>query len=205
MSDLERVLSRLLHDLRSPMGVASGYLRLVRDGQLGSSEDVTRAIGKAQDALRAMAGVCGDATAWLDFDPASAPHAVALERFLGRIATHAATKLPGLALPNADRDGTLTLTFGDDRVAEAVVDLLAAVSTPSRLPCAAGIDGDTLWFAVEGPVPTEGQAVPAFDPWRSPGFAVPLAHRAIVQAGGRCEVAADAGQRLRVEFRLGRA
>lgn len=205
MTELERVLSRLLHDLRSPMGVASGYLRLVRDGQLGSSDDVTRAIGKAQDALRAMAGVCGDATAWLDFDPASAPHAVSLERFLSRMAIHAAAKLPGLALPAADRGGTLTLTFGDDRVAEAVVDLLAAVSTPSHLPCAAGIDGATLWFAVEGTVTTEGQAAPVFDPWRSPGFAAPLAHRAIVQAGGRCEVDVAAGQRLRVEFRLDRA
>jgi hypothetical protein len=199
MSELDRVLSRLLHDLRSPMGVASGYLRLVRDGQLGSADDVTRAIGKAQDALRAMAGVCGDATAWLDFEPASAARNVAVDRFLARVATHAATRL---ALP-AGGPSTLTLTFGEDRVAASVVDLLVAVSAPSQAPCAAGLDGGTLWFAVQAPVTAEGgAAVPAFDPWRLPGFAAPLAHRAIVQAGGRCGVVVDPGQRVRIEFTL---
>jgi hypothetical protein len=202
MTDLERVLSRLLHDLRSPMGVASGYLRLVRDGQLTGADDVTRALGKAQDALRAMAGVCGDATAWLDFEPAAAPHRVALARFLSRVATHAATRLPGLTLPPAGDAVTLTLTFGDDRVAGAVVELLATVSAPSQSPCAAGLDGGTLWFAVQSELEGQGHAPAAFDPWRFPGFAAPLAHRAVVQGGGRCGTAADAGQRLRVEFTL---
>lgn len=202
MSDLERVLSRLLHDLRSPMGVASGYLRLVHDGQLGSAEEVNRAIGKAQDALRAMAGVCGDATTWLDFDPASAPRRVGLDRFLGRVATHAATKLPGLGLPSDPGPAAMTLTFNDNRVAEAVVNLLVAVSTPSQAPCAAGADGTTLWFSVQGPVAAEGGVAPAFNPWRFPGFAAPLAHRAIVQAGGRCGVVVDPAQRVRIEFTL---
>lgn len=200
MSDLERVLSRLLHDLRSPMGVASGYLRLVRHGQLATAEDVTRAIGKAQDALRAMAGVCGDATAWLDFEPASAPRPIAVDRFLGRVAAHAATRLPALPVPPGGT-GTLTLAGGEDRVAGAVVALLVAASSPSQAPCAAGLDAGTVWFEVEAPAAGAGSDGPDFDPWRLPGFAAPLAHRAIVQAGGRCAVGIDTGQRLRIEFR----
>lgn len=196
MSDLERVLSRLLHDLRSPMGVASGYLRMVRDGMLGEPADVDRAIGKAQDALRVMSGVCGDATAWLDFEAAGAPRQVALERFLSRVATHASASLPNLAVPPADGAASVTLTFGDDRVAAAVVQMLAAVSATAQAPVAAGVDAGVLWFAVEGP----GTPGTPFDPWRFPGFAVPLAHRAIVQAGGRCGSAE--GQRVRIEFTL---
>lgn len=202
MSDLERVLSRLLHDLRSPMGVASGYLRMVRDGLLTGPDDVDRALGKAQDALRAMSGVCGDATTWLDFDAAGAPRQVALDRFLARVATHAATRLLSLPLPAPVPPATLTLTFADDRVAEAVASLLAAVSRPAPAPCAAGIDAGVLWFAVDAPAPADGEAPPPFDPWRFTGLAVPLAHRAIVQAGGRCEAGVGPGQRLRITFTL---
>ena len=66
MTEVERVLQELLHDLRTPLGVAQGYLRLIRDGRLAEGADRDRAIEQATAALADMARLCDTATAALD-------------------------------------------------------------------------------------------------------------------------------------------
>src|SRR5262245_47413155 len=78
MTDAERVLSLLLHDLRTPLGVAHGYLRLIRDARLPTPEDQDKAIVSTQQALSRMSRLCADATAYVaDADPATAADAPA--------------------------------------------------------------------------------------------------------------------------------
>ena len=51
MTDAERVLRILLHDLRTPIGVAQGYLRMMQDGRLTEAAETERAVAKALQAL----------------------------------------------------------------------------------------------------------------------------------------------------------
>lgn len=204
MTDLERVLSCLLHDLRSPLGVAGGYLRLLREGRLNSADDTERAIVKTQDALRVMTGLCADATAWLDLEPPPAPRRYEVVGFLALVGAHAESQMVPLDLPVPDAAAALTLTGHDDAVARAVAVLMGVVSSTGDRRCAA-ICGDThLCFSVRDATPP---AIPAaaFDPWRYRGLTAPLACRVIAEAGGRCVGGDDAQEPLRVEFTLDRA
>lgn len=201
MNDLERVLSCLLHDLRSPLGVAGGYLRLMREGRLAGADETARAILKTQDALRAMTALCADATAWLDLEPPPAPRRYPAAGFLALVGAHAESQMVPLDLPVPGPAAALTLTGHDDAVARAVAVLMGIVSSTGDRRCAA-VCGDThLCFSVRESAPGELPAA-AFDPWRYRGLAAPLAHRVIAEAGGRCASGVDAREPLRVEFTL---
>src|SRR5436190_18249869 len=70
MTDAERVLSLLLHDLRTPLGVAHGYLRLIRDDRLPTPHEREKAIAGTQQALSRISRLCADAGAFVaDEDP----------------------------------------------------------------------------------------------------------------------------------------
>ena len=62
-ADAEEVLAALLHDVRSPLGVAHGYVRMIREGRLPTDADRDRALEKTRDALGRMTELCNDATA----------------------------------------------------------------------------------------------------------------------------------------------
>lgn len=200
MTDLDRVLESLLHDLRSPLGVAGGYLRLLREQRLGSVEESERAIVKTQDALRTMTALCGEASEWLKAEPAGAPAAVAVDTFVAQLATECERqKVPLEARRGAT--GTVTLTAAPDRAVRAVVSLLALLTrdTAARahLEAAAG----ALRVAVVAAQPHPGDHDGPFDPWSYPGLAAALACRTITLAGGRC-LRGPGATIVRVEFDL---
>lgn len=201
MSDLERVLSCLLHDLRSPLGVAGGYLRLLREGRLASADETERAIAKTQDALRAMTGLCADATAWLDLEPPPPPKRYAAAGFLALVGAHAESQMLPLELPVPGPHVAVTLSGHDDAVARAVAVLIGVVASTGARRCAAVCGETELCFSVRDTAPSDFPAA-AFDPWRYRGLAAPLAHRVIAEAGGRCEGGVDAQEPLRVAFTL---
>lgn len=62
MDEIEKILSRLIHDLRSPLGVAVGYLRLIKADQLAADER-ERALTNTIEALGRMWRLCEDAEA----------------------------------------------------------------------------------------------------------------------------------------------
>ena len=201
MNDLERVLSCLLHDLRSPLGVAGGYLRLMREGRLASADDTERAIVKTQDALRAMTSLCADATAWLDLEPPTPPRPYPVPAFVAQVCAHAEAQMLPLDLPQSAPPAAITLTVPDDAVAHAVAVLIGVVAAIGTRRCTAQYGETHLWFSVRDDQPAEGAARP-FDPWRYRGLAAPLAERIITQAGGHCLGGASADEPLRVEFTL---
>jgi hypothetical protein len=201
MTDLERVLSSLLHDLRSPLGVAGGYLRLLREGRLTSADDTERALVKTQDALRMMTGLCADATSWLDLEPPPAPRRYALASFLALVGAHAESQMLTLDLPVPGPAVGLTLSGHDDAVARAVTVLIGAVAATGTRRCAAICSDTELCFSVRDPTAPEFPAG-AFDPWRYRGLAAPLACRVIREAGGRCVGGTATQEPLRVSFTL---
>src|SRR5688572_9361076 len=55
---LARVLNTVAHDVRTPLAVCQGYVRLLIDGRLKSAEDQGLALQRTKDALGAISALC---------------------------------------------------------------------------------------------------------------------------------------------------
>ena len=66
-AEMERMMHLLMHDLRSPLGVAQGYVSLLGGSEL-SAEDRVRALRGVTDAIARMARIVDDVSALLSPD-----------------------------------------------------------------------------------------------------------------------------------------
>lgn len=199
-ADLERVLDALLHDLRSPMGVAGGYLRLLREGRLPNPEDSDKAIAKAQDALRTMTALCAEAGEWLKEPPSDTEVIVTAGELLARIAAHAESAGVTLDVVEGDTAKQLTLKLEAERVAATVTAILRTAIGDGDGRCTARLAGDVLELMAVVP-DRRGPSEPGpFDPWAYPGMSTALSCRRLEQAGGRCRRGGGEGEVVRVEF-----
>jgi len=190
MTDAERVLAVLIHDVRTPLGVAHGYLRLVRADKLPSPEDRERALAGTQDALAKISRLCQEAGGFLE-DPRPGTARASARQLSERVAAVLAER--GVAVGALEPpDGSINVGTSMDRAAEAIATLLSvrAGRTPGIV---ARIDaGAAALRFICGPA-GDGAAVPAldgeerpFDPWQSPqALGVALAHRLVTGLGGR--------------------
>lgn len=58
--NLAQVLNTLAHEIRTPLSVSQGYLKLFLDGRLTNAEDTRRAMEQTRQALGALATYCVD-------------------------------------------------------------------------------------------------------------------------------------------------
>jgi hypothetical protein len=208
MSDADRVLSLLIHDLRTPLGVAHGYLRLIRAEKLPTAADRDRALAGTQEALAKISRLCADAGAFLE-DPAPPAGRAPARELVDRVA--AGLDERGIPLDEAaDAPGTVAAGASLDRLADAIVTLLA-----SRAPTALGATARIVVGPAElrlmcGRPPENGTGLdtdgadgaPPFDPWQSaPSLPVVLAHRVITGLGGRIWTL-DGGRRIALALPL---
>src|SRR6188508_1730991 len=63
-ADIERLMQLLMHDVRSPIGVAQGYVSLL-NGQALSAEDRGRALRGVTDAIARISALVEDVSALL--------------------------------------------------------------------------------------------------------------------------------------------
>ena len=123
MTDAERVLAVLIHDVRTPLGVAHGYLRLVRTDKLPSPEDRDRALAGTQDALAKISRLCQDAGGFLEDPPPGAVRAPA-RQLADRVAAVLAER--GVAVGDLELpDGSVNVGTSVDRAADAIATLLS--------------------------------------------------------------------------------
>jgi len=59
---MAQVLNTLAHEIRTPLAVSQGYLKLYVDGRLTTPEDQTRALRQTREALGVIAVLCADMT-----------------------------------------------------------------------------------------------------------------------------------------------
>lgn len=199
MSDLDRVLDALLHDLRSPLGVAGGYLRLLRENRMADADAADRAIGKTQDALRTMTALCGEAGEWLKDPPATTTVVLPADAFLSQVATAATARGIPLEVVPGPPDARVTLALDVDRVVQALASLLVA-TTRDGVPLCRATVAETVCVVVVVPNRRAADQPGPFDPWVHPGLTAALASRTLTQAGGRCRRGGDAGEVVRIEF-----
>ena len=58
--NLAQVLNTLAHEIRTPLAVSQGYLKLYLDGRLTDGDDTRRAFEQTRQALGALATLCVD-------------------------------------------------------------------------------------------------------------------------------------------------
>jgi signal transduction histidine kinase len=199
MTDAERVLNLLIHDLRTPLGVAHGYLRLIREQRLTTTDDRERALVGTQQALGRISRLCEEASAFL-----ASPGEAAQVRASGTlIVDRVVAQLRGRGIEPrqvaAEAAGRVTMRVGAgvERLAEAVTTVLATTAGESGSAVRIETEGAELRFVAAAETPPRAGAVP-FDPWRGHGLAIPLACRLVESVGGR--VASEQAGALTIVF-----
>jgi hypothetical protein len=198
MTDAERALAVLIHDVRTPLGVAHGYVRLIRADKLPTPDDRERALAGTQDALARISRLCQDAGAFLD-DP---PNPAAGRAPAAQLTERVAAALTERGVPVGDRpavSGSVGVGSSVDRAADAIATLMSvrAGRTPgASASMSAGSGALQFVYGPAGPTPTaesdtDGRERP-FDPWQaSAGLSVAVAYRFVTALGGRVWTARD--------------
>lgn len=196
-----KALNVLIHDLRAPLSVAQGYLRLLRENRLEAEADRERALTQSMEALGRITRLCEDAAAFVA-EPATFSDgpvvAVRASELVDRV-TEACTALssPLTIGSGAGLSGTVRSAH-PDRLVQSLAVVLCAVRRSTRNESVRvsvhedekearfllGCEDDRAAL-MSGPPQT-------FDPWRGGnGIALPLACRTITEAGGRIWTVAD--------------
>lgn len=204
MTDVDRVLDALLHDFRSPLAAATGYLRLIGEKRIPPGLEQDRAIAQTQAALRNLSALCARAETWRMTPTARAsfePLPRACEELVRALGEHSvpvecdefpATAIIGLASDWPDVCPTLTA-------------MLALVARPhANVP--SGVvhirhTSTCVRISVRMPEGPDSIARSPFDPWAYAGLVVALGCLTVERSGGSWQ--ADVGDAVvRVEFPL---
>src|SRR6187401_113562 len=191
MTDSDRMMHRLLHDLRTPLGVAQGYLRLIRDGSLKTDADRDRALDQAASALGQVTRMFQEVAGYLDEEANAGRTPASAAAFAGRV--EAVAKEHGFAVVQngVETDAVMDLPFGLSASAGAVVRVFESAlrrrPTGTATLRVSASEGELQFVAsaeaAEGQPegPAEIKKMRPFDPWREPGLDVALACQRIVR------------------------
>lgn len=183
---VERALRVLIHDLRTPVGVAQGYLRLLQQNRLGGGEARDQAFSHALRALDTIARLAHDADRLMEGPPAervAVPARQLIERVTAKLPP-ATVDLSRVTIPAA----VVTLPPDVDALADALVDVLRgnAAKRPTAAPGSVEIGSTAveLWFASGGAGGGVATRAP-LDVWSGPGLAWPVACITVGRCGGQ--------------------
>lgn len=191
----------LIHDLRAPLSVAQGYLRLLQQNKLETDAERERALTQSMEALGRIGRLCEDANAFLAEPGSTDGPAATLQAatLVGQVREACAVRCPGLEV-GAETDALAGIIRGTqlDRVAQSVAVILCAVRRATRNGSVrvsvleAEKEARFLLGCDEDRAALLSRSAESFDPWRGGhGIALPLACRVVTEAGGRIWTFAD--------------
>ena len=209
--EFSKALSVLIHDLRAPLSVASGYLRLIREERLTSIEDRERALNGALEAVRRISRLCDEASEFGALQEAGEHPTVlvAAEDLTARVVTVLQSEGTIIEPRDVGSPGYVRLTRAD-RIAAAVANLLHTtlrqVSKEDPVGMDVLVDDGALRFlagtAGQRHDLTHSEALP-FDPWRGGhGLQLPIACRDLHRVSGRVWTTASARSAVGVHLPL---
>ena len=195
-----KAINVLIHDLRAPLSVAQGYLRLLQQNRLEAEADRQRAITQSMEALGRITRLCSDAAAFVAEPTATDATVVKIRasEMVERVTEACTARSSPLTIDTGTGlSGTVQSSNLDGLVQSLAIVVCAvrrsALKEPVRVSVheeekearfLLGCDDDRAAL-VSGPPET-------FDPWRGGhGIALPLACRTIAEAGGRIWSIAD--------------
>jgi len=189
--DLVNAMNFLLHELRSPVSVAQGYMRLLLEDRLSGSVEKQRAITQSLEALAQVSRLCSDASEFTNTPAADAtlyPASALTE------ALKVEAQALGLSLNIQGVDAGNLRTPQPARTAAAIgVIVQAALSTdaPRDTHMCADITGAHLIVTNVDETRRARLLAPSsrhapFDAWRGRrSFLVPLAAKQLTRTGAR--------------------
>ena len=184
MTDAERVLQILLHDLRTPIGVAQGYLRMMQDGRLTEAADTERALTKALQALGQTARLCQDAGDFLDTSNGPGRNAlVTAATFATQVEAEARNRGVEVQAGRIHAGARVALAGDVGRLGDAVVLVASTAGTRRSTLSIEADDVELRFLAVDEPGASTADAMP-FDGW-SRGLPLAVACRRIAWSSGR--------------------
>jgi len=184
MTDAERVLQILLHDLRTPIGVAQGYLRMMQDGRLTEAAETERAVAKALHALGQTARLCQDASDFLETSDAHKRIAVVTAAsFATQVESQARNRGVEVHAGRIPASARLALAGDIARIGDAVVLIASTTGTKRPTLSIEADDAELRFLAVEEPGASTAGAMP-LDGW-SRGLPMAVACRRIAWSSGR--------------------
>lgn len=160
---MAQVLNTLAHEIRTPLAVSQGYLKLYVDGRLATPDDQRRALQQTREALDVIAVLCTDMTKVGALAETTSP--ALLERLDAAVLARdlaAAGEVAG-----ATWDTTLAPTA---RIAtNAPADLLRAIAVTIKsafdegtsAPHAVAIEAERDWLVIRAGTPAAMTALPA--------------------------------------------
>jgi signal transduction histidine kinase len=126
--NLAQVLNTLAHEIRTPLAVSQGYIKLFLDGRLKNDEDTRRAFEQTRQALGALATMCvdmGKVSALSERGAAGVPEHVTAADFMDSLRT--TPEVAQAAWPDGGSDaGPRTIGTSNRR------DLVQAVAVVSK-------------------------------------------------------------------------
>ncbi|MEP7116684.1 MAG: histidine kinase dimerization/phospho-acceptor domain-containing protein [Acidobacteriota bacterium] len=186
MTDAERALQVLIHDVRTPLGVAHGYVRMLREHRLPAPEDQERALRQTQDALVHLSRLCEEASAFMTAPTPGAEVVLPAGLFAVRLERALRERNHGLLRPDLPEAWLMRTGSSLDRLAEATARILAPTSDTSG---DVGLLADGTWMRVAadgaGTLADAAEGSQTFDPWQRASLSLVVAHRIVTGVGGR--------------------
>ncbi len=188
--DLASALRLLVHELRTPVSVAQGYLRLLLEDRISDVNGRQQAIVRSIEALGRITAICGDVSEYADTAATPKAHLHPLSEVVE--AVRAEAEKTGLILNVGEPLPAAQLrTLAPARAAAAIAAIIRAavraeVERPPQLS-AAVVHSDLVVATGDEAIrarllaPAERAAL---DVWRGGhGFSVPLAVRQLTETG----------------------
>ena len=195
-----KALNLLIHDLRAPLSVAQGYLRLLQQNRIEAEADRQRAMTQSMEALGRITRLCEEAAAFVA-EPASTVGpalSVRAAELVDQVANACAAQCSPLTfVVEPELWGTIR-SANLDRLKQSVAIVLCAVRRSTRKePVSVSVleeekEARFLLGCEDDRAALVSRSPETFDPWRGGhGIALPLACRTITEAGGRIWTVAD--------------
>jgi signal transduction histidine kinase len=210
--DFDDILHVLAHELRTPVGIAHGYVRLLLDDRLPNEADRRRALEQMQKALGRLSHLSHETTAlaeWYEQD-ATPQERLAASALIARVA-ETDFEFPITVDTSAVPDSVDVPTHDPDALVRAVIGVVQATARELRgVTCdvVARIAGNRFELLV-GPeemidVIAEGPNAPTAGPvaLERGGLGLVLVHAAVVLDGHGAERWAMNGSRQAIGLRL---
>jgi hypothetical protein len=198
---------QFVHDLRTPLGVAVGYLRLLRDHRLPDEEDQRRAMTQSVDALAAMSRLCQEASSFADSWTAGDEGLQMIPA--AQLTAEVAEQIQSpMVITQIDHlSGRVRARLGGATARSVAALLSRGLATGGATPSTdiiVRVADAHLHFLTGAPEQREAMLLgqrQVFDPWRAgPGLAVPLACLEVSQVSG--QVFTDAAASTAIAVRL---
>jgi signal transduction histidine kinase len=151
--EMERLMQLFLHDLRSPLGVAQGYVALL-GGQALSAQERERALRSVSDAIARIAGMLDDvATLIAEEEPETLQGFVDAGLLCERVSADAGRRGMHVASRDACDMARVRVGTSVDRLSEAIIVVLspserARRASPGPLNLSITNNGRELGFRV---------------------------------------------------------